>query len=102
MPDMKDLVSRNFVIVAELNSRRVRRIIEGPDETQMRGHHDAVDRAILGKVTELSARFPAASFDVVVTRAQSFKDLKNAFPEFSGWEQAKSEPLALAEVLQAS
>ena len=99
---MRDQVSRNFVIVAELNSRRVRTIIEGPDETQERGHHDAVDQAILGKVTELSLQFPATSFDVVVTRAQSLKDLKNAFPEFSGWEQAKSEPLALAEGLPAS
>jgi hypothetical protein len=93
---MRKPEKRNFVIVAELHSRRVQAIIEGPDEKTVSNRLDAVDTALLKKANELATRFPATAYDVVITRAQGLDDLRDAFPEFSGWEQVRSEPLALA------
>lgn len=91
---MRKLEKRNFVIVAELRSRRVQAIVEGPDEKKVTGDRlDAVDNATLGKVKELEAQFPAEAYDVVIARAQGLNDLREAFPEFSGWEQVRPEPL---------
>ena len=85
---MRRLEKHNFVIVAHLGTRRVRAILEGPDErTVSRERLPAVDNAILGKVNELTNEFPITDFEVVVTRAQNLKDLKDAFPEFTGWEE---------------
>ena len=92
---MRRLEKRNFVVVAELSSRRVQAIVEGPDEKTVRDRLDTVDTAILGKANELATRFPATAYDVVITRAQSIDDLRDAFPEFSGWEQVRPEPLVL-------
>lgn len=93
---MRKLEKRNFVIVAGLHSRRVEAIVEGPDEKTVSRGYEAVDTAILGKVNELAAQFPATAYDVVITRAQSLDDLRDAFPEFSGWEQVRPEPLVIA------
>ena len=93
---MRKLEKRNFVIVAELSSRQVQAIVEGPTEKAVADRLVALDTAILGKANELAARFPAAIYDVVITRAQNLDDLKETFPEFLGWEKVRPELLALA------
>lgn len=94
---MRKLDKHNFVIVAHLNTRKVRAILEGPDErTVPRNRLPAVDDAILGKVNELTNEFPTTDFDVVITRARNLSDLKDAFPEFTGWEEINPEQLAVA------
>ena len=89
---MRKTKRRIFVIVAELQSRRVQTIIEGPDEKKIAGR--AIGQAIERRVNQLAVQFSPTAYDITITYAHGINDLRNAYPEFSGWEQAKSESLA--------
>ena len=83
---------KNFILVAEIASRHVRAIIEGPDERPLRGKRlDRADEMILKKTRELDKQFPGDTYDVMLTRALSVNDLKKQYAEFSGWERIKVE-----------
>lgn len=93
---MRRLEKKNFVLVAEIASRRVRAIVEGKDERALRGERlDKADAAILKRTSELDQQFSPDSYDVVITRASSLEDLKRSFPEFSGWEEVEPERIAI-------
>ena len=97
---MRRLKKRNFIFVVEIASRRVRAIIEGPNERAVqRERREQVDAAFLQKTNELALKFPAGAYDVVLTRASSVDAIMLAFPEFSGWEQIKLEGIAIALIV---
>ena len=85
---------KNFILVAEIASRHVRAIIEGPDERPLRGKRlDRADEMILKKTRELDKQFPGDTYDVMITRALNVDDLKRQYPEFSGWDKIKVETI---------
>lgn len=85
---------KNFIIVAEIESGRVKRIIETPSELGISGTaRKKIDDAILEKVNELAKIFPASLYDVVITRSPSIVELQGDFSEFSGWKQVVPEKL---------
>jgi len=93
---MRRLEKRNFVLVAEIASRRVQAIVEGPDERPLRGERlDHADEVMLQKTNELTRQFPGDTHDVILTRASSIDDLKRGYPEFFGWEYVKPESVAI-------
>ena len=85
---MRKLHRRSFLLVAELKNRRIAKIIEGPDEKSLRGSGalEVTDSAVLRELAQLHRRFPLPDYDVIVARAENLQGLKNAFPEFSGWD----------------
>jgi hypothetical protein len=91
---MRRLEKKNFILVAEIETRRVQAIVEGVNEQAVRRRQlDEADAAILRRTSELDKRFPPDTYDVVIARASSLEDLKRSFPEFSGWEQVELETI---------
>lgn len=82
----RNRTKKNFIIVAELKTRIVKAVIEAPGERGVsKTMLKKIDNAILHNTMELYQKFPAALYDVIVTRATDLKELKSAFSEFSGW-----------------
>ena len=94
---MRKLDKKNFVLVAEIASRRVKAIVEGPDERALRPDRlDDADELMLKRTNALSGQFPGDTYDVILTRASSIDDLKRGYPEFSGWEEITPERAVIA------
>lgn len=86
----RNTTRKNFILVAEIASKGVKIIIEGPDERVVRkGELDKADTAIEQKANELFAQYPAHTHEIIITRASDIDDLKQTFPEFVGWSEVK-------------
>ena len=93
---MRRLEKKNFILVAEIASKRVRAIVEGVNEGPVKRERlEEADAAILQRTSDLDQQFPPDTYDVVITRASNLEDLKRSFPEFSGWEQVKPETVVI-------
>ena len=92
---MKKQKPRSFIIVAEIVSRHVCHIVEGPVEGATKKLRDVLDNLCLEKMNQLAKQFPYQTHDITLTRAVSFDDLKDFYPEFSNWNKATRESLRL-------
>lgn len=82
---------KNFILVAEIKSRLVKCIVEGPDEQCISPQQlENADAIMAQEVRRLSEQFPGDAHDVILTRASNIEDLKRGYPEFSGWEEVAS------------
>ena len=85
---------KNFILVAEIMSNRVRAIIEGHDERFIKGKHLInADRILIHKMEELNTKFLYNIYDVMWCRAVNLDDLKRQYPELSGWENINVETI---------
>ena len=91
---MKRLRLKIFILVAEIESRLVQKVVEGVSERNISGVRlEEFDAMMFQKVNALSRLYPPQVYDVMLTRAQSFDDLKTGYPEFSGWEKIQIEKI---------
>lgn len=73
---MKQAVEKKmFIVVADIDKRCVIMVIDG--------HTDSV---ISEHARMLAKQYSPSEYDIIQTRAFSFADLKNQYPEFSGWD----------------
>ncbi|MBI2056240.1 MAG: hypothetical protein HYT37_02575 [Candidatus Sungbacteria bacterium] len=94
----RNKAKNNFILVAELKNRLVKKIIEAPSERKARKVRlMEIDAALVHKARELDKNFPAARYDVMILRASNIEVLKTAFPELSGWDQITPEKLLIEE-----
>lgn len=85
---------KNFILVAEITTRCVKIIIEGPNEKALKkGELVEADLAIEQKANKLFRKYPPHTHEVIRTRASDLNDLKQGFPEFFGWDMITSEQL---------
>lgn len=71
-------------------------IIEGPDEqTLKKAELEKFDLAIERKANTLFQQYSPHIHEVILIRASDIDDLKQAFPEFSGWDAIISEQLTI-------
>ena len=81
------LKNKMWIIVAEIESRRVKIVVEGLSESRLRKSElQKIDDAIIRKTFELDESHPISTYDVVVARASDFTDLKRGYPDFAGWD----------------
>ncbi|GEM_PF-2944232 len=91
-----DNIRKNFILVAEITTGCVKIIVEGPDEKMLISRQlDNIDLATECKTNELFKQYSPDIYDLIRTRALDINDLKNDFPEFSGWDQAAREQISL-------
>lgn len=94
---MRNLKKRNFIIVADIATGTIKAIVEGLNEQKVSQKKlNESDGALLKKMDEFSQQFPTNIHDVILTRAFSLKDLKQAFSRFSGWKKIKKERIVIA------
>ena len=82
-----------FLVVANIKTRNVERIVEGPYESKKQDK--VTDELLFVRVKELYRHYPFSEFDIITARSESFEMLKKNFPEFHGWEGAMRENLFL-------
>lgn len=85
---------KNFILVAEIITKYVKIIIEGPNEQALKKTELVeVDMAIERKTNKLFQKYPPHTHEVIRTRASDINDLKQDFLEFSGWDTIASQQL---------
>lgn len=87
---------KNFILVVEIGSNCVKKIIEGPDEqTLKKAELEKIDLATERKANTLFQQYSPHIHEVIRIRASDIDDLKQAFPECSGWDAIISEQLTI-------
>ncbi len=87
---------KNFILVVEIRTKCVKIIVEGPNEQALKkAQCEEVDLATERKANKLFQKYPPNTHEVIRTRASGINDLKQGFPEFSGWDMIVSEQLAI-------
>ena len=87
---------KNYILVAEIDSRRVLSIEEGPHERSLLAkQRRALDETVALHVSKLRELFPPVKYDIIPTRAADVTHLKSGYPELSGWDGAVREELTV-------
>lgn len=85
---------KNFLIVADLHSRSIKEILEGPEEKKLSEKRlREIDERLLEEHRRLLSIYKIEDYDIILARAEDFQSLKVAFPDFRGWDQTKPKPL---------
>lgn len=89
------MVRKHFILIAEVESRILKKILEGPVYSTLRNKKKIkrLDDMVLEKVAKLDALFTADMYDVIWCRASGLAELKEEHPELSEWEYAEYEKI---------
>lgn len=80
-------LKKNFILVAGIEDRLVKKIIEGPrEELLSKKQLDELDRKMMQEIKELGNLFPMNMFDTVLAHVSTIEHLKREYPEFLGWQ----------------
>lgn len=96
MKRFRNMRKKNFILVAEIETGCVKIIIEGPNEQALKKVElERVDLAIEQKTDALFRQYSPHTHEVIRIRASDIDDIKQAFPECSGWDAIVSEQLTI-------
>lgn len=84
-------MSRSYVIVASLCDHRVIEMAESPPITMENVW--GVARVVSNCWYERSRKYPAPTYDVIASRAESLEALQQMLPALWGWNAMKVNPL---------
>ena len=89
------MVRKHFIVVAEVESRIVRKIVEGPVYSRLRNKQEIqqLEDVMMEKSSGLDVSFPADRYDVMRGRASGLDELKQQYPDLTGWEEAEYEKM---------
>ena len=93
-PSRRSSKMRLYILVAELKSHDVKKIVDCGEEKKINKEQDIRDKVIFQKARVLVKEFPANLYDICLVRTPNTDTLKEAYPEFSEWERITPEILS--------
>lgn len=92
-PGRRSSKMRLYILIAELDSREVKKIVDCGEEKKINREQNIRDEVIFQKARALVKEFPANLYDICIVRTPNTDAMKEVYPEFSGWEHITPELL---------
>jgi len=88
----KKKLCKNYIIVVDILSREVKKIIVGPREQgKDKIAITKIDSVFIELRNGLIKKFPPSDFEIFLVTGENLKALKKFYSKFIGWEKVKVE-----------